>query len=341
VEEAPAFARPLRRGAAVFAVLSVAAVVGVFLWTATPASLAEALHGVSPSWLAACLVVPPLADWTIAGARLRLFTAVLSPAVSYAACVRCCAVGAFVAAATPSQTGGGPAQAYVLVKEGATLAQSLAALFLTFLSTLLFYFALALALWGAVERGAIPGADAGLPFLAAALLFGVLAAAGVWTLFRPARARRAVGRLTAWLRRRHLPARLGDRLGEALDGCGDGIAEIGSRHRLRFAASLAISAGVFGNRFVAAWFAARALGLDPPLAELVLVQAFLHVLLYFFPTPGASGGAEVSAAALMAPLVPAALLAPFTLLWRTATAYLSVIVGGIFLARAVRGRRQR
>jgi uncharacterized protein (TIRG00374 family) len=138
------------------------------------------------------------------------------------------------------------------------------------------------------------------------------------------------------LRRGRSLGRAAARLAETLAQCGDAVGEIGRRHKLRFAASVGLSVLVFANKYLAGYLAARALGLDPPLVDLILVQAFLNVLLYFFPTPGASGGAEVSAAVLMAPLVPAPLLAPYTLLWRTATTYLSVVVGGIVLVRYLR-----
>ena len=325
----------MRRGLTAFVLLSIAATAGVFFTTSTPASLPEVLARASPVFLATLLLAPPV-DWLVSGLRLLLFSRVLSPEVSYGACVRNCAVGAFMGAVTPSQTGGGIAQVYALAREGATVAQALTMLFMTFLSTLVFYFALSVALWAAAAGGAVPGVEASSPFLLAVAAFGTLAGLGVATLVHPAGARRVLSRAAGWLHRRHLRARFADRLGEVLDQCGASIEVLGRGHWPRFVASVGLSVLVFGNRYFAGYLAARALGLDPPLVQLLATQAFLNVLLYFFPTPGASGGAEISSAVLMAPLVPAALLAPFTLLWRTATTYLSVLVGGWLLARYVR-----
>ena len=70
--------------------------------------------------------------------------------------------------------------------------------------------------------------------------------------------------------------------------------------------------------------------------ELIIIQVFLHIMLYFFPTPGGSGGAEVGTAMVMQSLVPTALLPVYTLLWRTAVMYLSVLVGGLFLIQNIR-----
>jgi uncharacterized protein (TIRG00374 family) len=325
-----------RRGVSAFAILSVAAVVGVFFYTSTPGTLTELARAVNPALLATCILVPPLADWLVAGLRLRLFTSVLAPRVSYLACVRNCAVGGFMGAATPSQTGGGVAQAYVLVRDGATIAEAVATLFMTFLSTLVFYSALSVGLWVAAAAGALRGVAASGPFVIPVLLFGGLGALGLLVMARPAAARRWLEGVAPRLRRGRALGRAAARLAETLAQCGDAVGEVGRRHKLRFAASVGLSVLVFANKYLAGYLAARALGLDPPLVELILVQAFLNVLLYFFPTPGASGGAEVSAAVLMAPLVPAPLLAPYTLLWRTATTYLSVVVGGIVLVRYLR-----
>lgn len=326
----------VRRGVTAFVIVSVAAMGGVVLYTATPGSAAELARRLDPGWLALCVLVVPLVDWLVAGARLWLFTSVLAPRVTYAACVRNCAVGAFMGAATPSQTGGGVAQVYVLVKEGATVAESLSVLFLTFLSTLLFYFLASVALSVAIARGAIPGLAPTPGLLVAVLPFGALSALGLLALLRPAAAHRAAGRLAARLRRGRIAARLAGRAADVLDQCGDAIARVGARHKLRLLASVGLSVAVFGNKYLAGYLAARALGLHPPVVETLCVQAFLNVLLYFFPTPGASGGAEVTAAVLMAPLVPQWSLAPLTLLWRTATTYLPVVVGGVLLVRYLR-----
>ena len=80
----------------------------------------------------------------------------------------------------------------------------------------------------------------------------------------------------------------------------------------------------------------RAVGRDPPLAHVYVIQFVISALVYFVPTPGGSGGAEAGAAAWMRLLIPEALLGAHTVLWRAATAYLSVAVGGLLFIRCVR-----
>jgi uncharacterized membrane protein YbhN (UPF0104 family) len=71
------------------------------------------------------------------------------------------------------------------------------------------------------------------------------------------------------------------------------------------------------------------LGLPAHFVDVLLVQTLVFFLLYFAPTPGGSGIAELLSAALMTIYVPNELLATYTALWRLATSYLTVGVGSL------------
>ena len=326
----------VRSGLALFVAISVAGLMGVFFYTTSLADLPQLFHRLSPGWLVLCLVVPPLVDWVVSGLRMYLYSTVIAPDVSFLACVRTCAVGAFVNAATPSQTGGGVAQIYVLTKEGATPGTALGILWMTFLATLLYYFLAAIALWRAAVAGVVPGISTSVPFIIAAALFGGFSVLLLVALAHPVGALAWLQRVVSWFERWRLPSRVAGRINETLAECGDTVGRLAFEHKLRFAVSIGLSVVIFGNKYIAAYLAARALGFSPPLLDLLIIQVFINVLIYFFPTPGGSGGAEVGGAVLMSRLVPDQLLGPFTVLWRSATVYLSVIVGGILLMRYIK-----
>jgi uncharacterized membrane protein YbhN (UPF0104 family) len=67
----------------------------------------------------------------------------------------------------------------------------------------------------------------------------------------------------------------------------------------------------------------------------------LHFLLYFMPTPGGSGVAEVLAPAVMSSFLPASLLVAYTVLWRFFLAYVTIFVGGAILFRWLEEDGQR
>ena len=66
------------------------------------------------------------------------------------------------------------------------------------------------------------------------------------------------------------------------------------------------------------------------------IQALITFLLYFAPTPGASGIGEILTAAVMSVYVPGALVALYTLLWRIFVTYCTVVVGALIFYGWVR-----
>jgi uncharacterized membrane protein YbhN (UPF0104 family) len=70
--------------------------------------------------------------------------------------------------------------------------------------------------------------------------------------------------------------------------------------------------------------------------DILLVQTFISFLLYFAPTPGASGLAEVLSVAVMSIYVPRPLLPGYTLLWRFINSYATVAFGSFLFWRWLR-----
>ncbi|MEW6755895.1 MAG: lysylphosphatidylglycerol synthase transmembrane domain-containing protein [Candidatus Latescibacterota bacterium] len=326
----------VHRGIALFCALSVLGLVGVFFAGRETAALGVALARIRWPYLLLCLLGTPLADWLVSGLRLWLIARFAAPAVSYRTCVRTCAVGAFVNAATPSQTGGGAVQAYVLVRAGASVAESVSILLMTFLSSLVFYLCVTGAAAAAVACGWIALPSGPGPLYAAAAAFVLVTGVVGLVAVRP---ERALNLLEPRLRRLARGGRWRSHVERACRRLREGshvLRAVTTRTGTRFAVAVALAVPIFGNRYVAAYLAARALGIDPPFLALVVQQVLLNVVLYFFPTPGGSGAAEAGQAAAMAPFVPGPLLLAHALIWRAATAYLSVLVGGLALAGTIR-----
>jgi uncharacterized membrane protein YbhN (UPF0104 family) len=78
--------------------------------------------------------------------------------------------------------------------------------------------------------------------------------------------------------------------------------------------------------------------------DILLVQTLISFLLYFAPTPGASGLAEVLSVAVMSIYVPRPLLPSYTLLWRFINSYATVIFGSLlfwsWLRRGLVGKEE-
>src|SRR5437867_656492 len=98
------------------------------------------------------------------------------------------------------------------------------------------------------------------------------------------------------------------------------------------------------NKLLAGYVALRTLGLHTNFVDILLLQTFITFLLYFAPTPGSSGLAELLSAAVMQIYVQPSELPTYTLIWRFINSYATVIVGSLlfwhWLKRGFVGREE-
>lgn len=88
------------------------------------------------------------------------------------------------------------------------------------------------------------------------------------------------------------------------------------------------------------------LGITSSIMQIVVATLIYYIAVSYFPTPGASVGAELGAAALFAVFVPNGILGAFVLIWRFFDHYVKMGAGGItavteFILRPARRRRER
>ena len=76
------------------------------------------------------------------------------------------------------------------------------------------------------------------------------------------------------------------------------------QHPWRLAAGFLVSILIYLNKFLVAYFILHGLGFPAPLSQVMVLQELQYLVVYFAPTPGASGLAELSAAQIMQPVVP-------------------------------------
>lgn len=92
--------------------------------------------------------------------------------------------------------------------------------------------------------------------------------------------------------------------------------------------------------FSVAYFILRSFGLVFSYFWVVGTQIPLFFVFSFIPSPGASGGVELSIASVFRGFVGSYRLGSFVLLWRGATYYLPLLVGGVVFFRVLRGLSQ-
>jgi uncharacterized protein (TIRG00374 family) len=97
-----------------------------------------------------------------------------------------------------------------------------------------------------------------------------------------------------------------------------------------------LTALAYAPRLLSGYVALRAIGIQAQFVDVLLLQILITFLLYFAPTPGASGLGEILSALVMQVYVPKPLVPLYTLLWRCFVTYCTLISGSVVFYSWVR-----
>lgn len=335
-------ARWFRRGLEIFFGISLLGIVGLLFYGNNFERFVNALVTLEWRWLVVGVGLASL-DWFGGGLRLFVVARHVYPQQTLSAAFLAGGLNTWASYLTPSQTGGGPVMIYVLKRYGTPLPEAMVASLMTFVGTVIFF-----ALAGPVavvagagrslrEHGVIGDTidlfDLFQLSLGGFILVGLTI---IGLILFPVVARRLAG----WLKRlaeARGRTRLAERIARAEGGVGQAHAAV-----TRFAtpagalatlACVVLSAAAHGNKLVAGFVVLKMLGIHVNLLDVVLLQTLITFLLYFAPTPGGSGLAEILSAAVMSVYVPRELTPSYILLWRLVVSYLTIGVGSFIFWR--------
>ena len=325
----------VRQGIRLFLALTVIGLVFVLYKSSFSGSM-ESLIGFRWQFLLLALALV-LFDWFLAGLRIYVFAIKLMPGISFFGCVRAGLANIFMGGVTPSQTGGGPGQIYVLYKEGMPVFDAMVVSFLgAFLGTVLFLPLCALLFLLFFEPATV---DFHYHYVlsgsfAIFLFFIALAVAG---LVKPEFVKRSVRfvaglipPLNRWLDRKgYLEA--ADKI---VDRYNTMIKFYLAKGKTAFVIGFFLSALIYINKFTIAWVILQGLGISASYLEVVYTQLVLIMIFYFAPSPGAAGIAEISAAEVMKGIVPLEFLGAYVLLWRLFTLLIGLAAGALVMVRS-------
>jgi uncharacterized protein (TIRG00374 family) len=274
-----------------------------------------------------------LLDWFIAGIRVYIFAVKVHPEISFAACLKANLANIFMAGVTPSQTGGGGGQIYILYKEGMSALDATVSSFLSFVSTAIFLPICGIFVIAFVKPDFH---SVTLQYFSAysLLLFSLILGAVILSLVDPALFERTVRRsfgLIPVLRRRFVESSAFHKFIETFRRYHALMLYFLSKGLHFLIAGIVLTAIMFFNKFVIAFLVIRGLGIGADFWNVIYLQVILTLVFYFAPTPGSSGVAEVSSAFIMGQIIPKAQTGVFVLLWRFFTLFVGMIVGGYIL----------
>ena len=348
--------RLLRRGLELFAAISLCGVgllVGyyvVFKGDRVDVLLAPLLS-LHWGWMLIGLALASM-DWVGGGLRLWVCTRYVFPRVRLRDMILAGGFGAWGAYLTPFQSGSAPMSMWVMKRAGVPVPVALSSIFVTFVATVGF-FAIAgpLAVWlGAGKSLAQHGLFLGITlydlFKTSLTIFGILGLLMLTAIVFPGTVKRLIQRLAARLGRRNpRAAERMEKLSGGVDRAHECMVAFGSpKGLLTLLLAVIISAPSHANKLLAGYVTLRVLGIPADFTDILLLQTLISFLLYFAPTPGGSGLAELTSAAVMSIYVPREMTPSYTLIWRFINSYATVIVGSLifwyWLRRGLIGREE-
>lgn len=326
----------LRRGLEFSVLASLLGFAAVLLYRGNYRDFIASLGQIQPLWLLVGAAVSSM-DWIGGGLRHFVISRHVWPAASLKAMIVAGGMGAWAGYLTPVHAGASPMMVYTMRRFGVPIPVGMSTVFMSFITTVAFFaFAGPLAVFlGAGKSLGDVNALLGLSlydlFVGTLTLFGGLSVLILLLVLFPRLARDLFHRLAETLGRRSR------RISGKLEVFRAGIDQIHQsftaylslRGLLALAVGVVLTGFAYAPRLLSGYVVLRAIGIEAQFVDVLLLQTLITFLLYFAPTPGASGIGEILSALVMQVYVPKALVPLYTLLWRFFVTYLTMIAGSL------------
>jgi uncharacterized protein (TIRG00374 family) len=333
----------LLRGFEVFAVASLAGFGVTLLYGNNLPAFTAAVGRLHWIWVLAGLGLASL-DWVGGGLRLWVCARHIYPNPRLKGMILAGGMGAWAGYITPLNSGSGPMTMYTMRRYGVPLPVAVTATFVSFVATILF-FAIAgplAVVFGAGrslgQRGNVLGLSLFDLFLGSLTIIAGIGVLMAFVMFFPRLVRDLIHRAAEAIGRRN--RRVADRLEKlraGIDLAHESLVAFNSpRGWLALFWATILSGPSHANKLLAGYVALRALGIHTNFVDILLVQTLVMFLLYFAPTPGASGVGEVLSAAVMSSYVPRELTPIYILIWRLTLSYFTLAFGFLVFSGWVR-----
>lgn len=316
------------RALLVSALIGGAALAGIVVWLG-PEDL-SAIRSISVGWLAAAVAIFA-ASFVLAGLRLTMLVTRTGTTLALHRAVRAHLLGLFASTVTPGGSGGMPALAMVLERQGIERGKAWSAAVTAMTADTVFYgWSIPIALVVLNRTGTLPD-RAGLQTVAIFVSVAALVVAYLLTFQLRWTLPLARSLLRARLARFRTPVvRF---LGELLAAKRD-LNVASWRWHLRFHLLVAASWCTF---FLVLWASARGFGLTTDPVPLIAAMAVVTGTGSVFPTPGGSGYFEFGASLALIAQGGQSGIAPAVLVWRLISHYglfvLGPMLGGYVVTR--------
>lgn len=333
----------LRRGFEFSLLASVVAFGAILFYGNDLSAFLASLGGIRWGWVAVGLLLASL-DWIGGGLRLWVTARVIHPDPPLGGLIMAGGMSAWGGYVTPLQSGNGPMLLYTMKRYGVPLPVAVTSALMTFIATIVFFAVvgpLAITLGAGkslMTRGNLLGLSLYDLFLGSLSVFATLGLILLVIIAFP----RVVARLIRWVS--GMIGRRSARVAERLEAFQAGVDRAQAavlafnswRGWLAVLWATLLTGVSHANKLLAGYVTLRALGIQADFIDVLLLQTLIMFLLYFAPTPGGAGLAEVVSALVMGIYVPRELTPVYILIWRLIQTYFTVAAGSVVFWHWVR-----
>ncbi len=336
-------AKYLRRGIFAFVFISLATLTGIFIYNKS-GDVFGVLKSIDVRYILLGFVFMAL-DLFLGGLRNHIFSNSFAKGLTLMVAVKANMANMFLGAVTPSQTGGGLAHWYIFWKRGLKTPDFITLSFINFISTTIF-FPLSGLMAMYILRDRMPDGFINYLVTFGFFIFSTLGTVIVVALIFP----QVIGKIVSVLS--VLVVKVRPSLESRLSGFGANATKSMVDYRKSIALfftirpwlllfSLLITIVLYFNKYITAYFLLFAFNVEADFWTIVAIQAVVYLILYFAPTPGGSGIAELSISGLMAGILTKDTSALFILLYRSFLVYIPAVLGAfVMLSELPREKRK-
>ena len=330
--------KTIRKGVLYFILFSLLSFSILFFYNNT-AKAADVIKNLQPSYILLAISMSFIDMW-LGGWRNHIFARVLKPEIAQKVCFKANLANIFMGAVTPSQSGGGAAQLYVWYRSEINLTNGFTISLINWFSTLFFFPTAAFfALYFMEDQFS----ENILSFLLKSgfSIFGTLLAVILIAFWKPIWIGKGARTLANWIGQlnsnwKEKLNKWGQKTYEAIQEYQNNCKLLLTKHFWLLPYSFIMTLILYFNKFCLAYVLLLGLGVTAPFWTVIATQVILMFVLYFAPSPGASGIAEFSIAALMSGILAEAFIPIFTLLHRTFLLFIPALLGALVVLSELR-----
>ena len=321
----------IKRGIILFIAITVMAFAAIFFYNDGAKSL-KTWQEVNPEYLLLGIFFI-FNDLYLGGLRNHIFVRQFVPGISQWVSIKANLANIFMGAVTPFQSGGGPAQWYIFYRSGVSLPDMVGTSFYNWISTLLFFpisgaFAVFI-----LKNNIPPGFITHLTTfgfsifttLLIVIMLGLFAPKVIYLIIE------VVARFIGVIRKswQNKVTDLGTNGIHQLGGYREKYLGLVVRKPWLMLFSFLLTIVLYFNKYALAYVFIAAFGIEADFGSVIAVMAVSYLLLYFAPSPGGSGIAELGITALLVPIIGSEIAPSITLLHRSFLVFIPAILGSI------------